>query len=249
MTTNTDPVRAHKPCGGCGNADPDKVCFGCRHDFGEALASAPPSAPVGVEWPAGVLSRERTLKVLREHNAWRRGARGPQTDARLLGLALDAAIAALAAQQPAAPSGEAVGAWVTVPRKLTRAMANAAWRDIESQGIDPEDVETPQIWDAMLAAAPQQPVGVDEAPTWSRQQPTVPGIYGIRGFNLCRPASEQFEAVVVVREHGGELVCNLHESTSEDDLESWAPICDLDPDFEWRVFVPGWEQQGGRDRG
>lgn len=95
----------------------------------------------------------------------------------------------------------------------------------------------------------QQPASVDEAPTWSRQQPTVPGIYGIRGFNLCRPASEQFEAVVVVREHGGELVCNLHESTSEDDLESWAPICDLDPDFEWRVFVPGWEQQGGRADG
>lgn len=102
-------------------------------------------------------------------------------------------------------------------------------------------------WHARLTAAlaAQQPATVDEAPTWSRQQPTVPGIYGIRGFNLCRPASEQFEAVVVVREHGGGLVCNLHESTSEDDLESWAPICDLDPDFEWRVFVPWWQQQGG----
>lgn len=64
--------------------------------------SAPPSAPVGVEWPVDVLSREKTLKVLREHNAWRRGAKGPQTDPRMLGLALDAAIAALAAQQPAA---------------------------------------------------------------------------------------------------------------------------------------------------
>lgn len=99
MNTNTDPVRAHKPCGGCGNADPEKVCVGCLHDFA------------------------------------------------------------------AAPSGEAVGAWVTVPRTPTLAMANAAWRELESQGIDPEDVETPQVWGAMLAAAPQQPAGVDEAET------------------------------------------------------------------------------------
>jgi hypothetical protein len=31
-------------CGGCGNADPEKVCIGCLHPF-----AAPPSAPVGVE--------------------------------------------------------------------------------------------------------------------------------------------------------------------------------------------------------
>src|SRR5690606_3602352 len=74
-----------------------------------------------------------------------------------------------APQQPAAPSGEAVGDWVLVPRKPTRDMANAAWRELESQGIDPEDVEAPQIWHAMLAAAPQPPAapsapaGVDDA--------------------------------------------------------------------------------------
>jgi hypothetical protein len=54
------------------------------------------SAPVGVEaWPSGELNRAQTLDILRTHNAWRRGANGPQTDPRLLGLALDAAIAAL----------------------------------------------------------------------------------------------------------------------------------------------------------
>lgn len=56
------------------------------------------------DWPQGVLNRERTLQILREHNAWRRGAEGPQTDSRMLGLALDAAIEALASA-PQPPSG------------------------------------------------------------------------------------------------------------------------------------------------
>lgn len=60
--------------------------------------TAPPPQPraEGMAWPAGVLNRDKTLEVLTSHNAWRRGAKGPQTDPRLLGLALDAAIAALA---------------------------------------------------------------------------------------------------------------------------------------------------------
>lgn len=155
---------------------------------------------------------------------------------------------AVLAQQPAAPSADP---WQVQLADALDCFWNAA---CEGAGPDRSNVigGMAEGFAAMAArlrehAAPQQPAGVDEAPTWSRQQPTVPGIYGIRGFNLCRPASEQFEAVVVVREYGGELVCNLHESTSEDDLESWAPICDLDPDFEWRVFVPGWQQQGGAE--
>lgn len=93
MTTNTDPVRAHKPCGGCGNADPDKVCLGCRHDFGEALA-APPSA-------LGVTKRELfTIAAMHTLHAgdyakWEHLAQ----DAVSLA---DATIAALAAQQPEA---------------------------------------------------------------------------------------------------------------------------------------------------
>ena len=43
MTTLIDRIRAHvaklpaeakNACGGCGNADPRKVCIGCRHPFG-----------------------------------------------------------------------------------------------------------------------------------------------------------------------------------------------------------------------
>lgn len=49
------------------------------------------------DWPPGVLNRADTLKILREHSAWRRGAPGEQTDPKMLGLALDAAISALSA--------------------------------------------------------------------------------------------------------------------------------------------------------
>lgn len=70
-----------------------------------------------VAWPVGVLNREATLDTLTKHNAWRRGAIGEQTDARLLGLALDAAIAALkAAPQPQAV--EVPDALVTIARRL-----------------------------------------------------------------------------------------------------------------------------------
>ena len=47
-------------------------------------------------WPKGVLNRKATLELLSSHNAWRRGAEGPQTDPRMLGLALDAAVAYIA---------------------------------------------------------------------------------------------------------------------------------------------------------
>ena len=54
-------------------------------------------------WPSGVLNKAETLAILTQHNAWRRGAEGPQTDPRMLGLALDAAIAALQAAQEQTP--------------------------------------------------------------------------------------------------------------------------------------------------
>ena len=69
-----------------------------------------------VAWPTGALNRDETLRVLSEHNAWRRGASGEQTDPRILGLALDAVIAHLSAPQapPAAPRVERYGDGVLV---------------------------------------------------------------------------------------------------------------------------------------
>jgi len=58
-----------------------------------------------LEWPNGVLNRAKTLEVIRDHNLWRRGADAPQTDPRMLGLALDAVVAAMT-PLPATPEGE-----------------------------------------------------------------------------------------------------------------------------------------------
>ena len=57
-----------------------------------------------LEWPNGVLNRAKTLEVIRDHNLWRRGADAPQTDPRMLGLALEAVVAAMT-PLPATPEG------------------------------------------------------------------------------------------------------------------------------------------------
>src|SRR5690625_7803329 len=48
------------------------------------------------------------VEVLRRYNKWRRGADGPMEDPKVIGLAIDAAIAALSAPKPD-------GEWVLVP--------------------------------------------------------------------------------------------------------------------------------------
>lgn len=64
------------------------------------MTPTPPQAGERAEgWPSGVLNRQKTLEILRSHNAWRRGAKMPQTDPRMLGLALEAAIAALDSEE------------------------------------------------------------------------------------------------------------------------------------------------------
>ena len=73
--------------------------YDCAATVRDLLAALDAAQPVA--WPAGALNRDETLRVLSEHNAWRRGASGEQTDPRILGLALDAVIAHLSA--PAAP--------------------------------------------------------------------------------------------------------------------------------------------------
>lgn len=49
------------------------------------------------------MSTQEAAKVLREHQAWRKGGDGPQTDVTLLTQAIDAAVAALESlSEPAA---------------------------------------------------------------------------------------------------------------------------------------------------
>lgn len=75
---------------------------------------------------------------------------------------------------------------------------------------------------------------------WRRQKPTEPGIYQVRGFELCQPRRRQTIATVVVaaastnRRDKGALVHNLHISTSEGDLGEWGLLAHLSDGFEWR---------------
>jgi hypothetical protein len=79
--------------------------------------------------------------------------------------------------------------------------------------------------------------GWDGMPTWRKQKPTRSGVYGVRGFNLGDEPEEQFEAIVAVRLYGDELVCNLHESTSEADFDNWMLVSDISEAFEWCEFA------------
>lgn len=88
----------------------------CDRALGDLLAALDAARGEAVAWPTGVLNRDETLRVLSDHNAWRRGAEGEQTDPRLLGLALDAAIAFIAA-----PPAAAVPAANVTPMRQPRA--------------------------------------------------------------------------------------------------------------------------------
>ncbi len=83
-----------------------------------------------------------------------------------------------------------------------------------------------------------QPAAAQEAVAWVKTKPTAEGDYYVRGFNLFAP--KQYEALVQVRMHhfagepAPELVCNLHESTSSEDMDAWSPIVEMSDDFEWR---------------
>ena len=85
---------------------------------------------------------------------------------------------------------------------------------------------------ALSAPAEAQPV------EWSTVKPSRPGVYGVRGFNMCREPEDQFEAIVSVRLHEGDLICNLHEYTSEEDFDRWTRVDDCSDGFEWCEFVP-----------
>lgn len=74
---------------------------------------------------------------------------------------------------------------------------------------------------------------------WSKDKPTTPGIYQVRGFNLFVPKNRQVIATVVVavskdKRDKKQLVNNLHESTSEGDHSEWSRLSDMSDEFEWR---------------
>lgn len=65
---------------------------------------------------------------------------------------------------------------------------------------------------------------------WTRQKPRTSGVYAITGWDLSVPASI---AVIEVRKHAGEWMCNLHCETSEPRLARWKRIDELSDRFLW----------------
>lgn len=67
---------------------------------------------------------------------------------------------------------------------------------------------------------------------WSKEKPSVPGAYYVKGFRLgeedYRPA-----LVDVALDEDGELVCNIHLSNSDDDLDQWSFVANCSGRFEW----------------
>ena len=122
-----------------------------------AASAQQPAAPDDGEWPAGVLNRAATIELLTTHNEWRRYARDEQTDPRMLGLALDAAIAALRQQSPA--NRTALPAVTARDVQTLRACAACA----ESDGDQDAWAAIGRIEDALAAYDPAKAVGLPES--------------------------------------------------------------------------------------
>lgn len=100
------------------------------------------------------------------------------------------------AEQTAAPSGEAVGDWVLVPRTPTDAMLRAA----QSAWLGDTLRRTTTMWLAMLAAAQQQPAAVvDEAAVWRV-------IAELRAYN---PAADEHKGAHIHKVWAKELAAAL----------------------------------------
>ncbi|QIE88087.1 hypothetical protein [Pseudomonas nitroreducens] len=78
---------------------------------------------------------------------------------------------------------------------------------------------------------------------WMIGHPTKPGAYYVRGFRLFEGDSPA--ALVEIALDGDELVCNLHESNSEEDLGRWSPLSDFNEGFEWFGPLSPMPEQGG----
>lgn len=149
-------------------------------------------------WPRGVLNRETTIKVLTEHNAWRRGAIGPQTDPILLGKALDAALAALA--QQGREVGEAV-AWHPVIAELHEHMRHCV--SAADEGVD--YAVSREMLDAMTTMRLMEKCGRGK---W---RPTE---YGESFANTAAPKQKAVDEAMVerLRDHLVELRCYYVEA-------------------------------------
>lgn len=116
----------------------------------EELAARIKQHGIAPNWPTGILNRAKTLEVLKRHNEWRRGGDGPQTDPRMLGLALDAAIAYIEQHGITPPDG-----WVLVRKDLVEFLHGAEQFDGVWFGEKHPNHVGNYWWRKFLAAAPE----------------------------------------------------------------------------------------------
>ena len=103
------------------------------------------------------------------------------------------------------------------------------------------DWHSPKIFRAALHAikanaSPVAAQAVTDGPHWTHNKPDSSGVYGVRGFDVGVDPEDQYEAVVSVREYEGELICNLHERTSDSEFQDWSRVSDMSDRFEWCKF-------------
>ena len=67
---------------------------------------------------------------------------------------------------------------------------------------------------------------------WTHEKPSQPGAYYVRGFRL---GEDDSRPALVEVDHGqqGQLVCNIHDGNSNDDLREWSYLDDFADRFEW----------------
>ncbi|GEM_PF-1085306 len=171
MEQNTDPVRAliadwreeaaechaesetpavkRDPRAYAGFASASRILTRCADEAESALASAPPSAPVG---DVGGVMRRALCRIALGHEPAQVIADEAIAEARKAALS----------QQPAAPSGEAV-AWPHYTGSVLTSGADNEARVTFAFSSRDEAERFHGVAIAMLYAAPQQPAAVDEA--------------------------------------------------------------------------------------
>lgn len=93
-------------------------------------------------------------------------------------------------------------------------------------GFDPAYVTGAQEQLKLIEGLIAQPSG------WTKDKPTAPGAYWVRGFRLGEPDSRP-ALVEVTRSDAGTLLCNLNDSNTNDETREWSFVEDLAERFEW----------------
>lgn len=100
----------------------------------------------------------------------------------------------------------------------------------------PDAAQLRKVIRAAIQSALNARAGGD-GPHWTHDKPTTTGVFGVRGYQLGVDAIDQFESVVLVRRNDDdELVCNLHECTSNENIDDWSLVADFSSRFEWCRF-------------